>query len=232
VPSCHQHQMMHSHARGYRRDRMNPPRCCAVSQARRLVTARSDPTSKRGAPAGAPRTSCDAYPCQGRWPLEGRIGTGWNAALQGRTAALGSELAGQACPLFQVGEKLVHLLASDLRKRAIEVRFRAPSPEHHIESRIMSGVLGPAIRHLRGPLWTHAPQLVCMRRVAGPYRARHWRWRKSTRPVWVWRPINRGSWAVDGSPRRGDCGSPLKWKRLTTWPLSATVKSAPSTVIS
>ena len=38
--------------------------------------------------------------------------------------------------------------------------------------------------------------------------------------------------SVDGSPRSGDCGSPVKWKRFTTCPFKATVKSVPSTVIS
>jgi hypothetical protein len=43
---------------------------------------------------------------------------GLTAALRRRTAALGGELAGQACPLFQVGEKLAGHLDAGWEKLA------------------------------------------------------------------------------------------------------------------
>ena len=64
------------------------------------------------------------------------------------------------------------------------------------------------------------------------YSAFHWMCRNRTVPVCVCTPMKRGSVRVDGRPRSGDCGSPVKWNRLMTCPFNATVKSDPSTVIS
>jgi hypothetical protein len=41
--------------------------------------------------------------------------------------------------------------------------------------------------------------------------------------VCVCSPINRWSWALEGSPRRGDCGSPVKWKLFIVCPFRTTV---------
>src|SRR5829696_378028 len=48
------------------------------------------------------------------------------------------------------------------------------------------------------------------------YNGLHWMRRNSTRPVCVCKPMKRGSCGLEGSPRRGDCGSPEKSKRFTT----------------
>jgi hypothetical protein len=48
-----------------------------------------------------------------------------------------------------------------------------------------------------------------------PYSAFHRMRRNRTTPVCVCRPMNRGSFGVDGNPRRGDWGSPVNLKTFT-----------------